>query len=145
MGVRGQHVLSALWADVVWVFTLGVTAFCQQCCRVGKMAGVTGWGTHVDLHALWVHTRRVSGRGSKVVGLTTVGATSGVGCGRGVVGLELLRMRKKTELARSHATAFWCLSVRLSHMHGHQTWRVLAATTNGYPNTTHNMVQFSTC
>jgi len=27
---------------------------------VGKTAGVTGQGTQVDLHALWVHTRRAS-------------------------------------------------------------------------------------
>ena len=99
----------------------------------------------MDLHALWVHTRRASGRGSEVVGLTKAGAAGGAGRGGGVVELELLRVRKKTEYARSHATAFWCLSVRLSHTHGHQTWRVLAATTNGYPNTTHNVVQFSTC
>jgi len=93
---------------------------------VGKTAGVTGRGTQVDLHALWVRTRRANGSGSEVVGLTTAGATSSVGHGGGVVGPELLRIRKKTEYAISHAMAFWCLSVRLSHTHGHQTrqsWR----------------------
>ena len=72
---------------------LGATTFGQQHYGVGETMNLTGWGTWMDLHSLWVHARRANGGGSQMAVLMMTSATSSVEHGGGVVGPELLRMR----------------------------------------------------